>query len=115
MRELYNKIREVDLEYEANEVLNFASDLGYDYFNLFLTYRYINRELPYSDRDTTAAMTLDIILNYIHNEEAKSIEAGNKAKVRIAKSIDEFMYMIRNKLDYVKLIEEKKHRTYWIN
>lgn len=108
MRELFNMITGVGFPYEAEQVLNFATDLSLEQYNLFLLYKPINQKVENGlSRDDAASATLNYILNYILIQKQKGIEEGNKTIIQIGKAIDDFMYMINNKLNYQELLEAR--------
>lgn len=103
--ELVHMVEHIGLKYEAEQILNFASELSQDQYNLFLKYRPIDKKIIGKvSRDEASVHTLNYILDYINSQGE-----GNRgtALVRIGKAIDEFMYMTHHNLDYQQLIEEK--------
>lgn len=108
MDELVAMVEDVGLLYEAGEVLNFATNLSKGQYNLFLLHKPINQKIEGEiSRDRAAAAALNFIVNYINIQKLRGVDEGNKAIVQIGKAIDEFMYMVKNNIDYDKLIEER--------
>ena len=103
-RTLMVMIENVGLKYEAEQVLNFATNLSDIEYNLFLSHKPINQVIDVKDksRNDIALETLNYIISYI--EERESIDDG---KIYLGKAIDEFMYMKNNGLNYNELLEER--------
>lgn len=107
-RELSDIISNHGLLYQADQVYNFATDYHLDQYNLFLRHKPIDQHIVDAfDRDNAAAATLNYILNYIKIQKERGIEEYNKAVIQIGHAIDEFVYMVKNNLDYFQLIDER--------
>lgn len=108
MRELFNMITNLGFPYEAEQVLNFATDLSSEQYNFFLLHKPINQKIDGGlSRDDAAAETLNYIINYILVQKQKGMEEANKTIIQIGKAIDDFMYMTKNKLNYEQLLEAR--------
>jgi antitoxin component YwqK of YwqJK toxin-antitoxin module len=108
-RTLASMVESIGLKYEAEQVLNFATTLTGNDYNLFLKHKPLNQKinLDNKSRNDIAAEALNHIVSYIMIKEQQGIEEGNKAKMQIGMAIDEFMYMKKHNLSYEQLIEER--------
>lgn len=103
IEELANLIRHATgLDYLVNSVYYFGTIVKSNQYNMFLTdgslYTSVSELAP---RDIAAATTLQYILDYINSHEVK-----NNAILQMGKAIDEFVYGIKNNLNYDQLVEE---------
>jgi antitoxin component YwqK of YwqJK toxin-antitoxin module len=106
---LSSMVESVGLKYEAEQVLNFATNLTKKDYNLFLKHKPLNQKINLinKSRNNSAMEALNHIILYITIKEQQGIEEGNHAKIQIGIAIDEFMYMKKNDLTYEQLIEER--------
>ena len=105
MTELANRIETLGFKFEADQVYNFATELLIDRYNLFLKHKPINQKIIGDiSRDEASVKTLNYILTYL---DVQNIEQKNIETMCIGKAIDEFIYMIHNKLTYSQLLEDR--------
>lgn len=82
--ELASMVENIGLKYEAEQVLNFATDLGPKQYNLFLLHKPINQKISEeAERNSAAAQTLNYIINYINIQKQKGVVEGNIAIAQI--------------------------------
>lgn len=93
---------------KPGSLYDFASDLSTKDYNTFLKHDELRQNINADeDRNDAAAETLNHILNRYNLLKGTNLAEANKFIINVALAMEEFLYMIKNKLSYDQLLEEK--------
>lgn len=112
MYELIDLTKDLGLEYELDNIYNFAKTLTIQNYSLYLRYKPINQQILMDlPREEAAFQTLNYIISYIQ-ENPENIVRQN-----VLLSISDFLEFINNYEDYQDFVEDRMEKDldiYWI-